>query len=375
MNTRHLNDITGTTHTLALDSAGIVLDGKPCRLLIKDTQLELLSSDPDLGVVTISPAAFWYALAGGEPTAEDAGVIQAHMLASFTTMQEIATLIGRVRPLLDDIDRHLHLYRQPPLPSYRFSPFVAQLLATLDGTEEQTLAVARVLKQAPETICEWAMHVGKSISLPLTNQESQHPPAPEVQADEQPTGLSSADMGEEEAEPMDDARHGKRGFLWMDEHERLLEEAYDASQLPSNNARIKEIASRFGWPYHVVDYRLRQLLKKRKQAEQPHQVENRAVEIQPIAVSQPGVDARPAVLPRGAFLWDVRINGTMQRWQLDIVYGQFPYKAGSHVVYREQEYVLLQAWNSMIEVTVVEEAKARVEERSPALPVLAVAAV
>lgn len=381
-NIRYFHDTAGQAHTLVFGPVGVMLDGRPCRLFVKDAHIDLLSLEADLGVVTVAPAEFWHALAGDDPTAEDAGLMQAQVLASFAALQEISRLTGQVRLLLDEIDRQVSQHSQPPLPSYRLPPFVRQLLALLDGSEEQMLAVARILKQPPQVICEWRAQSGKAVSLPLVDRENQPSSLPDAQqTDEQPAVSASSDVPEEEGEPTG-SRRGKRGFLWTDEHERQLEAAYDASSLPSDNARIKDIAARYGWPFHVVDYRLRQL-KKRRQAqqeaeEQPDAEENQVEEEAPAA--DPDIvavveQARPMSLPPGPFLWDVRINGNVQRWQLDFVYGQFPLKAGTQFVYRGREYVLLQVWNSMIEITAVEEAKAGVEERSPALPVLAVAAV
>jgi hypothetical protein len=373
---KQLLDTAGSTHTIALDPAGITLDGKPCRLVVKDTQVDLLSLDPALGVISVAPAALWHAFAGGDPTAEDAGLIQAHALASFTAMQEIAELTGRLRPILDDIDRHVHQHSKPALPSYRFSPFVSQLLATLDGTEEQTLAVARILKQSLETIRDWGAQAGKSTPplQPLANQDQQSPVF-EEQMEKRPGESASPDTPEREAELKDGKRRGKRGFAWTDEHERLLEEAFDTSQHESTNARLKEIAARFDWPFHVVDYRLRQLRTKRQQSpreprEETLQEDDQLEEAQPIAVSpkEVDVDRSPASLPLGPFLWDVKIEGKLQRWQMDIVYGQFPQKAGAHFVYREREYVLLQVASSMIAVTPV----VTVEERSPEMQLAAV---
>ena len=378
---RHLHDTAGNIHTFAIGPHGIALNGRPCRLFIRDAHIDLLSLDPVVGVITVTPAALWHALAGDDPTAEDAGLIQAHALAGFVAMQEIAGLIGCVRPLLDEIDRHLHHFSQPPLPSYRFSPFVAQLLAMLDGTEEQTLAVARILKQPPQIVQEWGAQVGKNVSPPLDDQQSQLPPASEKQANEQPVACASTAESEEEAEPMDGRRRGKRGFPWTEEHQRLLEEAYDASQQVSTNARIKEIAAHFGWPFHVVDYRLRLLLGERKAAQrelvtQPNPLENQVEVRLPLTVSPEAGDvdqSGPVSLPLGPFLWDVKIDEQMRRWQLDIVYGQFPHQAaGTHFMYREQEYVLVRVWNSMIAVTRAIPAGEWVEEGSAALQMAAV---
>lgn len=374
MNTMPILDTAGSTHTLTLGPVGIVLNGRPCRLFVRDAQIDLMSSDLDLGVVSVTPAALWYALAGDDPTAEDAGLIQAQALAGFAAMREVAQLTERLRLLLDEIDRHIHHTSQPPLPSYRFSPFVRQLLATLDGSEEQILAVARILKQPPQVICEWSAQLGKNVSLPLTNQ-SQQPPVSEEQVDEQPVERTVSNAPEEEAEPTGESRRGKRGFPWTDEHQRLLEEAFDASQQQSINARMKEIAARFDWPFHVVDYRLRLLHGKRRAAQrelvvQPSAEENQ-VEMQPVTVTPEAIEVEqssPASLLRGPFLWDVRVDGKLQRWQLDVIYGQFSLKVGTHFVYCKREYVLRQVASSMIAVTPVMAA----QEPSPEMQLAAV---
>ena len=369
MNIMPISDTAGITHTLTLGPAGITLDGRPCRLFVRDSHIDLISSDPDIGVVIVTPTAFWHALAGDDPTAEDAGLLQAHALAHWTAMQEIAELTGRLRPLLDEIDRHLHRFSKPPLPSYRFSSFVSQLLATLDGSEEQTLAVARVLRQPPQVICEWGAQIGKNVSLPLADQQSQLPPLSEKQANEQPVACASTAESEDGGESTGASKRGKRGFPWTDEHERLLEEAFDMSQQVSINARTREIAARFDWPFHVVDYRLRLLCGKRKAVQrvpagQPLQ-ENDQVEAQPVTAPLEAVEGEqssPTSLPRGPFLWDVRIDGKLQRWQLDVSYGQFPLKAGTRFLYREREYLLLQVASSMIAASPV---VAAVQEQAP----------
>src|SRR5450755_1322857 len=81
-------DTAGNTHMIEITSDGIMLDGKPCQIKVKDTQIDLLSSDPIIGMITIAPAAFWHGFAGSDPTPESAGLIQAHALAHWSAMQE-----------------------------------------------------------------------------------------------------------------------------------------------------------------------------------------------------------------------------------------------------------------------------------------------
>lgn len=358
-------DKAGNTHTLEITSDGSMLDGKPCQINVKETQIMLMSADPTRGIITLAPAAFWHAFAGSDPTPEAAGLLLAEMVARHEAMQEIAELVWRVRPLLDEIERHTQEHRTLPLPPYRFPPFVSQLLATLDGTREQTLAVARILKQAPATIEEWAVQAGTRLPLPqpcslLTCQEQGTTTTPERTDEPRVERLSSGDLGTAQHAPNEaaDARSRKRGYLWTEAHQRLLEEAVQMSQQVSTNAKIKEIAARFDWPLHVVDYRMRQLLTKRQH--QQHKPEEHALQeerVEPLPITSPLADEKqsssPLLLPAGAFLWDVKIAGILQRWPLDIVYGTFPCAAGSHVVYRDKVYALQQVWHSIIEVASV----------------------
>ncbi len=414
MNTMHLIDTTGTTHAIGVEAARITLDGTACQINVKDTQVDLISSDPKRGVITVAPASLWHAFAGSDPAPEAAGLCLSEALARHTALQEIAELSQRWRLLLDEIDRHIQEHRTLPLPSYRFSRFVHQVLETLDGTEEQTLAVARILKQSPETIAAWGAQIGKSAPLadpgPLANQQDQATPASQEPTDEsavtiappteavtvynaRPLALapSAETVTENQVRPAGDAKRGKRGFLWTEEHGRLLEEAVQASQQPSTNAKIKDISSRFGWPYHVVDYRMRQLQKKSQQEPsapgEPASLEQSRAEVQPVtspltvevshSKARPSRSAEPASrcatqtevqpvtstltvdrgrgkaqLSSGPFLWDVKINGYVQRGPLDAPYGNFPFASpGTPFVYRDEEYVLQQVWHSIIAVT------------------------
>jgi len=209
--------------------------------------------------------------------------------------------------------------------------------------------------------------------------------------DEQPMAPAPSDeiVTENQAGPAGDAKRGKRGFLWTEEHERLLAEAVRTRKPPSTNAKIKEIAARFDWPYHVVDYRMRQLHKKGENAppvsEEPVLQEQTLTETEPVtspltidvspgpapltrsteqvlqephqdeaqSVTSPLTDdVSPARLAPGPYLWDVKIDGNLQRWQLDAPYGNFPFASpGTPFVYREQAYVIQRVSHSVISVT------------------------
>jgi len=160
MNTRHCIDTEGSRHTLATGSTGIILDGKPGSVIVKDSQITLISSDSKREGIIVAPAALWQACAGGSPTPEAAGLLLAEMPARHGAMQEIAELALRVRPLLAEIEQHIQEHRELILPTYHCDAFSFQLLHTYDGTGEHVAALARLLKQSPETILAWLTRVG-----------------------------------------------------------------------------------------------------------------------------------------------------------------------------------------------------------------------
>ncbi len=60
--------------------------------------------------------------------------------------------------------------------------------------------------------------------------------------------------------------------------------------------------------------------------------------------------ASPRLVERGPYLWDVRIDGRRERWELGYAYGKFPVGMGEQFVYRGQEYILQRAWYSVLDV-------------------------
>jgi hypothetical protein len=367
-------DIAGNTHTIEITADGIMLNGRPCQIKVKGNQIAVLSADPAAGIITITPAALWHAFAGGDPTPESAGLIQAQALAHWSAMQEISLVLQRLRHLVDDVDRQLHHFGEAPLPAYHFDPFTFQLLHTYDGTEEHIAAVAKLLKQPSETIRIWLTSVG----LMAVPDHEQQPLLQGVTAPEAVPDVVAA-PGEEQP----------KTCRWTPVMIQQLTAAFFASDEPSISAVSRAIAGKYGWPSESVEYKIYQQGLPRQREQQRHQqdIETSAEqeEGQPdIAVgadvSRPceisaeqkevgqteeaaGVKAHvpeledsschlPASLSSGNFLWDVKIDGKLQRWPLDVAYGMFPFsQPGTPLVYREQQYVLQQVGTSVIAVT------------------------
>lgn len=352
MSTLHYIDTEGSRHTLATGSTGIILDGKPGSVVVKDSQITLISSDPKREGIIVAPAMLWQACAGGSPTPEAAGLLLAEMLARHGAMQEIAELALRVRPLLDEIERHIQEHRELSLPTYHFDAFTLQLLRTYDGTEEHVAALARLLKQSPETILAWLTRVGL---IP--------PSAPAPVNSEQEERQHEATPGDAHPKAPDTSEK-RQMFRWTSAMIQQLRKTFFASDEPNVSAAAKTIAQHYGWPAESVEYKIYHLDLPREREQRHQQDTETSTEQEESQTEGAVVKARmpdpedsschlPASLPSGPFLWDVKIDGKLQRWPLDVAYGMFPCAAGSHVVYREKEYVLQQVWHSIIEVAYV----------------------
>jgi len=393
-----ITDTAGNMHTIEITSTGIILDGKPCQIKVKETRIAVLSGDPARGIITVAPAAFWHAFAGGDPTPDNAGLLLAQALAHWAAMQEIPLVLQRLHHLVDDIDRQLHHFSEAPLPAYCFDPFILQLLRTYDGTEEHIAALARLLKQPPETIHTWLTTVGltdkadhedREPSLPATASAIPGPDGTPAPVLEQP-----------------------RTCRWTPVMIQQLTTAFFASDEPSISAVSRAIAGKYGWPVERVEYKIYQQGLPRQREQQRHQQDIKTSaeqeEDQPVIpvevdtsapietsaeqeegqteeaarvkahVSEPedGSNHLPASLSSGNFLWDVKIDGKLQRWPLDVAYGMFPFsRPGTPLVYREQQYVLQQVGTSVIAVTPVGAASAAtvgMQERRTAMQVATV---
>jgi len=364
-------DTAGNTHTIAITADGIMLDDKLCRLVVKETQIALLSEDPTRGIVTVAPAAFWHAFAGGDPTPDNAGLLLAQALAHWSAMQEIPLVLQRLHHLVDDMDRQFHHFGEAPLPAYRFDSFTLQLLRTYDGTEEHVAAVAKLLNQPPEKIRLWLTMVGL-IAVPDHEQQQPH-----LQGETVPRAVPDRVAAPITNQP--------RPFRWTPSLVRQLTEAFSTSDEPSISAVSRAIAGKYGWPVEGVEYKIYHLgLPRQREQQQRHQQdtetsaeqEEKGQPIIPVGadVSAPTEtsteqeesqteEARVKAhapdpedgsyhLPSGNFLWDVKIDGKLQRWPLDVAYGMFPFsRPGTSLVYREKQYVLQHVSTSVIAVT------------------------
>jgi hypothetical protein len=150
-------------------------------------------------------------------------------------------------------------------------------------------------------------------------------------------------------------------FRWTSRMIQQLSETFFAWDEPNISAAAKAIAQRYGWPVESVEYKIYHLGLPRQREQQHTETSTEQQEGQTEEVLLPaiapdpdhGMSQSPVSLPSGPFLWDVKIDGKLQRWPLDVAYGMFPCAAGSHVVYHDKVYVLQQVWHSIIEVASV----------------------
>jgi hypothetical protein len=343
-------DTAGAPHALMIDSTGMLLNGKRCRLMLKDTQITFISSDPTDEPVTVTPAALWHALAVGDPDDQAAGLAQASALMYWIAMQEMGQVMARLRLQLDALERQLGLFAQAPLPTFCFDAFTLQLLRTYDGTQEHLEALVRLLKQPLETVIAWLAKLGLITAEPEQEQQ-QHAQQAEACAE----GRTPP-----EATPTGESREV---FRWTPEMTQQLTAAFLASDELSVSEASRAIATRYGWPLERVLYKIYYLKLPQQRPQRlsrsaldstqaQENQEDAAAPASPDVLVASGAENKQAlsVLPSGPVLWDVRIGENTQRWQLGVPLGQFPLQPHAHFCYRDQEYRLLRAWHSMLVV-------------------------
>ena len=396
-----LIDSRGIPHTIATGSAGLMLESKPCRLLVKDARIELISVDPDIGTVIVTPAALWHAFAGGDPTPESAGLMLAEALARWTAIQEMALLALRLRPLIDEIDLQVSRHGKVPLPSFSFDSFTLQLLRTYDGTQEHIGALARLLKQQPATILTWLAESGLILSAPAEGKQADGTASSPEPAHTTVSDDAGAPLSEKERAPQRSARGrrakapppGKRPlFRWTPAMIEQLTAAFLTSSEPHIGEVARAIAEQYGWPAEGVEYKIYHLglprWRESQRGEQDQDVQHDAQDqggdyaAVPLPVQEEEVlleqdeevsrlsplvidGTQPVALRRGNFLWNVQVDGRLQRWELDYAYGQFPVADGQQVKYHDQVYCLQQACPNLLRLTTQEESPVSDAERSP----------
>ncbi len=257
-------DTAGNLHTIAAGAEEIRFDGNPCSMTVNDTLIELTSSGPGTGTITIAPEALWLAFAGSDPTAHDAGLILAHALARWSAMQTMALQLTLLRGVVEDVERVVAPCGVPPLPPYRFDHFTQEVLERFDGSREQAEAIARLLKQDIETIFCWAAQIGKGVDPVVINQ---HASNGHVQAPQESEALALTIVEPvETGVPLQQAKRPL--FRWTSEMVEELTTEFLSATEPNNSAVAKAIAERHGWPVERVEYKIYHLdLPQRRSAQ------------------------------------------------------------------------------------------------------------
>jgi hypothetical protein len=256
--TRTIFDVQGNAHYLELGTDFLLLDGRPCIFLEITHECIQLAHTNAPQPITLSTGVFWRDVAGGDPTAEDAGELYAYRLAHWAALRASTTTLTQLQSTI------AHLLETTScssisLPEPRLDPITAKILEAFDGSEETTRALAHILRRPPEVICQWAARLGKvvagELALPVQSDESEtsHDTEPLITEGETKTRADSS-----------------MWFRWTEERERQLQEAitmHAGSLDQVNTPMIKLIASQLGWPWKSVEYKVSRWRKRQRSHE------------------------------------------------------------------------------------------------------------
>jgi hypothetical protein len=369
-----LIDTCGACRLLQIQGDQLALDQRPILSIRLAESLVIFTTDDGQEVACL-PEACWYAIAGADavPTATEAGRLLAAHLAHWNDEQRLRALVQSFSRLVGEQTSSLIL------PQPRLDPFIEAALARCEEQPQlaKVEALAQVLGQPPALVMTWLKLRGKTVVLP-----------------EEASKATDADV---EAHGAQAAPTKRVMFRWSSERIALLTAEFLAMPLDQSiSAAAKIIAERHQWPAESTEYKIYYLdlpqkrlaqqsssapLKENGEQDEPGaQVESADLGSSQ-AASSPEVNAsetlqltesekaKPLELCRGNFVWDVRVNGAIQRWFLDYPYGAFPVQEGL-VVYQGTTYALqLVGSNTVRAISVQQPAQ---EEIPPTAEVLKV---
>jgi len=346
-----LADTFGSCHTLQVSSDLLMLDQHPVRGVRRQEGLVTFVSDDQ--EVACTPEDCWYAVAGAGavPTVAEVGRLLADHLAHWNDEQRLQVLAQSLSRLIGE---------QTPvllLPQPRLDPFIEAALARCEPTPTlaKVEALAQVIDQPPALVVAWLQLRGKTVLLPDETPKaegSEDRQAPETRAGKRKAAAAKA---------------SRVMFRWTGEMIRQLAAAFLATPLDQSiSAAAKAIAEHHSWPAESVEYKIYHLdLPSQRLAQQSAlpSLKERSEQDEPAALGE-GTDppseldetrhevkaprtphltepesASPVEMSRGNFVWDVRVDGAVQRWYLDYPYGAFPVQDGL-VVYQGATYAL-----------------------------------
>jgi hypothetical protein len=207
------------------------VDGQEVAIL-SSSQEEIRFSNA-AGEIRCTPEQLWRGLVGDDPTVAEAGSLLAQCLAHWMALQRVTQVFQRLEPSL-------------VLPSYRLSPFVAQALATLDGTPEQAEAVARVLRMPVQAVLSWAQQQTHCLSEKVVEADADRIAAQARETRECEQGSSAANGGDGQ----------EKQFRWS--RLRLAQLSAFLSSTPASpiDSQSAAVAKHFGWPVAAVRAKL-----------------------------------------------------------------------------------------------------------------------
>jgi hypothetical protein len=260
-------DQQAQTHTIALSNDTLLLDGLPSMISIVGADLHLVT---EAGSYCVTAQALWYAFAGAEPTASDAGLLLADSLARWQALHSLLRSWQAYQDSFQQAVAQAQKIGSVPLPPYRLDPFVRQALLAFDGTEETTRVLSRILQLDPAVV------VAHAIQLGLSGIEQ----SSEASCNEHTAGVPQICRDNMEASatpatallvPQQERSAQRRSIRFTDEQITRIRTAYEQTTCVKD--MVAELAQEFGCPEHAVRCKLYSLHLPKKRNTGSHQRE------------------------------------------------------------------------------------------------------
>ncbi len=385
-----IQDALGQEHCLLIDGKMLLVDGVPSSVTVEEKQIIFMR--PQEAPVSCATGAFWCAFAGKEslPTPEDAGVQLAQSLAGWLLYQRLtARLRALLDEFQGALEAYEQEARALLLPEPCLDLFTLRVLGRIDGSPESEQAVAHVLgvpnervrelvirarsvmdrgtwlptaqlmcksQQATTVLPAWVTEEGGDAAQTALPAPGIAVPVPQPQEETETVELGEKDtVGVQQAShPPEPGNDAQTPFRWDAGRLERLTAAFEKMYAGNLCEAARLIAQQHGWPVGSVDSKLRALRLHKKQraaGEEVQENEQPAEFLTPTGIATheethgPQVPAAstveftqaavllaeqhqvPALVP-GPFQWDVKVDGTLQRWGLDYAYGKFPFTGG-----------------------------------------------
>ncbi len=352
-----IQDMKGAWHTLEMGDSAILLDHQSCTIEL-DASARLHFVRAAAPTISCSAKAFWFALAGEQamPTAEEAGRLLAQNLLYCEQLRQWRALFQQMQVQAKTL---LQMpVPEPTFPSPRLDAFTEEVLARtrsrVTPVELETLAL--LLKKDVEVIRGWLATRGKQVI-------EQEPVVIQVQAATQEPVSVPSDASEAQTAFPKPKPHGRGNIFWTPERLQMLQAALKQheSVMPVKK-RFQLVAEQCGFNAKAVQAKFYELRTKEQEERLRRFVEDRKRADEQAATEQV---VEPNTLVPGPNLWDVEVDGHLQRWPLGYAYGSFPSvlsRPGTQIIYRQHCYTVQFVWSSKLHVASTSDAQSCAEE-------------